>query len=303
MNKAVESSAPLAVAIGMFDGVHAGHRHLLAQLKSVAGERGMVPGVVTFRSHPTCVLTPDCPVPLISTSCERETLLRAEGIGRVVMLDFNDELRALTSREFMLMLRVTYGVRTLLVGFNHHFGSDRSHGFTDYHRIGREIGVEVVLATEVPGAKVSSSIIRRLIAAGQVEKAGALLGRPCRLEGEVVAGRQLGRTIGFPTANVRPLHPELILPGSGVYAARVTVEGDSEVYGAMVNIGWRPTVNSDMQDVTIEAHLLDFSGDIYGKKVRVELPARIRDEHRFPSVEELRLQLTEDVKSARALLM
>ena len=156
----------------MFDGVHAGHRHLLAQLKSVAGERGMVPGVVTFRSHPTCVLTPDCPVPLISTSCERETLLRAEGIGRVVMLDFNDELRALTSREFMLMLRDTYGVRTLLVGFNHHFGSDRSHGFTDYHRIGREIGVEVVLATEVPGAKVSSSIIRRLIAAGQVEKAG-----------------------------------------------------------------------------------------------------------------------------------
>lgn len=294
--------AGLVATIGMFDGVHAGHRHLLGQLTDEAHRRGLESGVITFRQHPTHLLTPDCPVQLITTPHERDCLLRGEGVDRVVMLDFTEELRALTSEEFMRMLRDRYAVRALLIGFNHRFGSDRAHGFTDYQNMGRKLGIDVVLATEVPDVKVSSSIIRRLISGGRIEKATGLLGRNFRFEGIIVAGRQLGRTIGFPTANIRPLHPELILPGAGVYAGKLSIEDGATRLDAMVNIGWRPTVNSDIHDVTIEAHLLDFEGVIYGREVTLEFCNRLRDERRFSSVEALRAQLIHDVASARKAL-
>jgi len=284
----------------MFDGVHIGHRHLLAQLKREAAGRGLATAVVTFREHPTRLLTPDCPVQLITTPEERMRLIRREGIDHVVMFEFNEQLRCLSSHDFMMMLHDDYGVDCLVVGFNHRFGSDRNHSFSDYRRIGAGIGIDVVSATEVEGVRASSSIIRRLITMGQVEKAAALLGRNCTVEGKVVSGRQLGRTIGFPTANVMPAGPDLLIPGPGVYAARVMVDGTSR--NAMVNIGWRPTVNTDSNDVSIEAHLLDFEGVLYGKDVKVVLCARLRDEHRFMSVEALRQQLIEDVKSARKVL-
>lgn len=286
----------------MFDGVHLGHRHLLNRVKQEAARRGLRPAVVTFANHPSCVTTPDSPVQMLTDVTGRRKLIGKEGIDDVIMLDFTPELRQLTAREFMEMLHRNHGIDCLVVGFNNHFGSDRTLCFADYRRIGHELGIEVVQATELEGPKTSSSIIRRLLHSGQVETAAARLGRNFRLRGTVVKGRQLGRTIGFPTANIRPTLEGGLVPAAGVYAARITISGMDDVkMAAMVNIGYRPTVNSNPDDVTIEAHVLDLDTDIYGRSVKLEFLSRIRNEMRFESLEELRTQLEKDALAVRAL--
>lgn len=292
-----------AAAIGMFDGVHRGHRHLLECVREEALRRGLRPAVVTFAAHPSEVTTPDCPVSMLTGVEERTALLRGEGIERVIMLDFDERLRALTSADFIRMLHDSYGVDCLVVGFNNRFGSDRNHDFYDYCREGREIGVELVRATEVEGEKSSSSIIRRYLSSGQVEAAARCLGRNFTLKGTVVRGRQLGRTIGFPTANIKPSLRRAQLPGAGVYAVMVTVPSmNCGRLPAMVNIGWRPTVNDDMSDVTIEAHIFGFDADIYGRELELEFVGRVRDERRFDSVDELKEQLGRDAEAVRRML-
>ena len=219
------------------------------------------------------------------------------------MLDFNEYLRSLTSADFIRMLHEDYGVDCLVVGFNNRFGSDRNHDFYDYCREGRELGVDLVRATEVEGEKSSSSIIRRYLASGHVEAAARCLGRNFTLKGMVVQGRQLGRTIGFPTANIKPTLRRAQLPGAGVYAARVAIPSmNCEALPAMVNIGWRPTVNDDMTDVTIEAHIFGFEADIYGRELELEFVGRVRDERRFDSVDSLKRQLSLDAEAVRSLL-
>ena len=273
-----------AAVVGVFDGVHAGHRHLLHQLKEIARSRGLKPVAVTFSRHPLEIVAPGAVPPQICTAAERERLLREEGV-EPLWLDFTPELRALTAMQFLEMLRDN-GITLLLMGFNNRIGADR--------RSGAELAdgpIEVITAEELPEGGVSSSEVRGAVARGEMERAAHMLGRPFALEGEVVAGRRVGRTIGFPTANVR-VGAGALMPPNGVYEA---VVGDRK---AVVNIGCRPTLDNG-SDITVEVHLLDFEGNLYGKTLKVDFLRRLRPEMKFGSLDELKAQIARDIESVR----
>jgi len=293
----------LMAAIGVFDGVHRGHRDMLRQLSVASSDRGMCSAVVTFLRHPLEVVRPEMAPPLLMPAQERiGELQKIEGIS-VIELDFTPELQRLTAREFMAFLRDNYGVRALFMGYNHRFGSDCLSDPAAYDANARSLGMEVVRGVELSttdGSKISSSVIRKLLLAGDVRIAEDMLGRPYQLRGTVVDGKRLGRRLGFPTANVRPSEPRQLIPACGVYACRViTVDGVQR--NAMVNIGVRPTVERNGCP-TIEAHIFDFDGDLYGQPVALNLIARLRDERCFSTIDGLRMQLLKDAKDAKAIL-
>lgn len=291
-------------AIGMFDGVHLGHRYLLEHVATEAHARSMRSAAVTFAAHPATVVDPSRVIPMLCSRRECCRRLLDGAVDDVIMLDFTEDMRRMTSRDFMAMLHRDYGVRALVVGFNNRFGSDREHGFDDYRRFGAEVGVNVAGAEELPEPDVSSSRIRELIAQGNVGEAADRLGFPYSVEGTVGFGRQIGRTIGFPTANVVPSDRSLIIPCGGVYAAMVEdlSHNPGEKVRAMVNIGSCPTVNSDSAVRTIEAHLLGYAGDLYGHRLRVDFVGRMRSEKPFESLESLRGQLSADASLASEIL-
>lgn len=288
-------------AIGFFDGVHRGHQYLLAQVKAAAAARGLQPIAITFEEHPRLALrqTPYWPE-LLTTNEEKLRLLAETGIAGCAMLHFDRNMSMLTSREFMdTILRRELDVRCLIVGYDHRFGSDLSAGFKDYVRYGKELGIEVIREQpfEDHELRISSSATRRFLSGGNVEMARACLGRPYRLEGTVVEGHHKGTLMGFPTANLQPDRAEQLVPGRGVYACRAEIGGFN--YMAMVNIGWRPTL-ANGNDQTIEAHLLDYDGGaLYGEHIALDFYRRIRDEHRFDSIEELQRQLAADADAVR----
>lgn len=275
-----------AAAVGMFDGVHRGHQALAAQVRRAAAERGLTPAFFTFDRHPLMTVAPDRAPALLSTPEQRSRWLEP---GLTVPLTFDEDMRRMTAEEFMRMLRDRYGTRLIAIGFNHRFGSDRLPDFEDYKRIADSLGIEAILAPE-EGEGISSSAIRRALAAGEIDKANEMLGRPFAMAGTVAHGQALGRTIGFPTANVTPARPDLLIPREGVYAGRLLG------HPALVNIGHRPTVGDDGH-LSIEAHIVDFDGDIYGSPVELELTRRIRDERKFPSLDALRAQIALDKAS------
>ncbi|MDE6324398.1 MAG: riboflavin biosynthesis protein RibF [Paramuribaculum sp.] len=299
-----ERSSGRVAAIGMFDGVHRGHRSLLERVVVEARVRSLRAAAVTFSAHPASVVDPGRIIPMLCSRRECCDRLLEGGIDDVIMLDFTEDLRRMTSRDFMAMLHRDYGVRALVVGFNNRFGSDREHGFDDYMRFGAEVGVDVAGAEELPEPDVSSSRIRELIARGNVGEAADRLGFPYSVEGTVGSGRQIGRTIGFPTANVVPSDRSLIVPGGGVYAAMVEdlSHNPGEKVRAMVNIGSCPTVNSDSAVRTIEAHLIGYEGDLYGHRLRIDFVGRMRPEKPFESLESLQRQLSADASLASEIL-
>lgn len=279
----------LVATVGMFDGLHAGHRHLLRQLRELGQRLGMATAVVTFSNHPLEVVAPDRAPAALLPRADKLRALRAVGIGEVICLDFTETLRQLTAGEFLAMLRKDYGVRALLLGYNNRLGHDAPRSFEEYQKLGRDQGVEIFLAEEyrtAEGEKVSSSVIRKLLEEGDVAKADRLLGHPYALRGKVVKGHQLGRTIGFPTANIEPEDPRQLIPREGVYAARTLG------HAAMVNIGRRPTVGGHRQ--TIEVHIIGLSEDLYGHELTVEFLRRLRDEQKFECLDQLRQQLLRD---------
>ncbi|MBQ0049605.1 MAG: riboflavin biosynthesis protein RibF [Bacteroidales bacterium] len=292
---------PSVATIGFFDGVHRGHCYLIDQLSEWKRQRGFLRSqIVTFAEHPRAVLCSDYVPELLSSAEEKEELLRHTSADSVEMLHFTPALSKLTARAFMEeILRDKLGVQLLVMGYDHHFG----HGggtWEDYVRWGKETGIEVVQALPMPeyGAeedrpmpRVSSSAIRQLLCQGKVEEASLLLGRRYRLEGIVVGGRQVGREIGFPTANLQ-LSSKKLLPMKGVYAVRVTLD-DGRCYKGMLNIGERPTID-DSREVSIEVHLLGFSGDLYGRKLALEFFSFLRHEQRFSSREALVEQMEAD---------
>ncbi|MEN9785559.1 MAG: hypothetical protein RLZZ299_823 [Pseudomonadota bacterium] len=290
--------APRAVAVGNFDGVHAGHRAVLAALAEVAAARGAAPVVYTFDPAPTAVVAPERHQPRIVDVADRARLLLEAGVEEVVVERFSSAMAAHPARWFAReVLARRLGAVAVVVGHDFRFGHGRE-GDAEALR-GWLPGVEVL---EVPavtrdGAPISSSRIRREVAAGAVEEAAAMLGRPHRLRGTVVPGDQRGRTLGFPTANLR-LETEL-LPAHGVYAVRVAVDGAGP-RAAVMNLGTRPTV--DGLRVVPEVHLLDFDGDLYGREVEVSLVTRVREERRFGSLEALVAQIRADVDAARVRL-
>lgn len=288
--------------VGMFDGVHLGHRSLLMELKDNALSRGLKTAVFTFDRHPSAIIDPEKTPPALTSVSERVELLRSVGIDDVEVLCFDEALRSLDARSFMTLLRDRYGVKALLMGFNHSFGSDRLKDFDDYAAIGASLGVEVVRAREwsheACACNICSSAIRQALLRGDVELATLMLGRPYSFKGVVAEGRRIGRTIGFPTANIETEDRPRLVPAPGVYAVDVKMPG-GVVRRGMLNIGVRPTVDhSPEPKQTIEVHVIDWSGDIYGKELNLSFISRLRGEMRFDSLEELRKRLESDREEA-----
>lgn len=302
-----ETAAGYCAAVGFFDGVHRGHQYLIQQVQVEAEKRGLVPIVVSFEEHPRLALSlshtrywPE----LLTTNKEKLELLEKCGLGGCAMLHFTQAMSMLTSREFMEhILRDEIGVKCLVVGYDHHFGSDLSSGYKDYVKFGKELGMDVLRERpfETDDLRISSSATRRFLTGGNVEMARICLGRPYKMEGTVVRGRQKGTLIGFPTANLSPDCEEQLVPGRGVYAVRVHIGGFS--YMGMLNIGWRPTFDNG-DDQSIEVHLLDYDGgELYGERMTLHFYRRVRDERRFDNVEALQAQLAADAAEVRQLLI
>lgn len=296
----------MAVVVGMFDGVHLGHRFLIDSLQEEAARRGLLPGVFTFPRHPLSVVNPE-KAPLLLTEPEEKLPLIVEaGIpaSRTGFLVFDESLRRMSAGEFMKMLHERYNVDFILRGFNNRFGTERGLSPDDYRRIASENGIELADASsfchaeETTGIPVSSSRIRQALAQGAIEEASLMLGHPYRVSGRVVAGKHLGHTIGFPTANLKPPHSTKLIPADGVYICVASISGRKS--RAMVNIGTRPTVDGVNSMRTIEAHILDFDDDIYGKTLSLDFFHRLRSEIRFSSTAELAAQLRSDRESTIA---
>lgn len=280
--------------IGMFDGVHRGHQYLISQLKEHCDEAV----AVTFTNHPLWVIKGEQKPRLLSTPDEKSGILGALGV-RPVLLSFDEQLRHMTAEEFIRMLACEHGIDRLVLGFNNSIGSDRRT--TGDNALYKATGVEIIRASELPGdIKVNSSTIREMVTAGDVEHAAALLGRNYTLNGMVVHGKKLGRTIGFPTANIEAESPNKLIPANGVYAAdAITTDGNR--YRAVVNIGHRPTVDTADSPISIEAYLDGFTGDLYDQALVLHFLQRLREERIFYSLEELRAGITNDLSIARSL--
>lgn len=287
------------IALGFFDGVHRGHGALLRRAAEEARRRGCTPAVFTFDRPPKEVIT-GIPCPLINSPEDRSDLVkRLYGIDEMLMVPFDDEMRTTPWDRFVTDILVgRYGAVHLVAGHDHHFGY-KNQGSPELLRekcaeLG--LGCDIIPAVTLDGVTVSSTHIRKLLEEGGVETARAFLGHPHVLTQTVGHGRRLGRTIGIPTANlVAP--PHVLLPRRGVYAAKVTLP-DGRAFGGVTNVGVRPTVNHG-QDVTVEPWILDFDGDLYGQKLRVEFFRRLREERKFDSLEALRAQIQCDALRTR----
>ena len=288
-----------AVTIGFFDGVHLGHRYLLQQLEALAEANGLSAVAVTFDCHPRQVVCEDFVPSLLTTQEEKLTLLSETFKGEVVVLPFTRELSTLSAKEFMqTVLREKLNATLLLMGYNHRFGHG-SGTHEEYAAWGRETGLEVCLAEALPGEKVSSSRIRSMISVGEIEQANAMLGYPYFLTGEVTEGKQIGRQIGFPTANLL-LPEQKLLPACGVYAVWALMP-DGTKRGGMLCIGHRPTIEPH-GEISIEVHIFDFNGDLYGEQIRIDFIGRLREERHFASLDALQLQHTHDAAAAREMI-
>ena len=296
-----QALTPSVATIGFFDGVHLGHRHLINQVKMAASLNGWCSSIITFPVHPRQVIQSDYQPSLLSSPEEKIELLATTGIDNCILLPFTKELSQLTAWEFMQLLYEQYQVRMLVIGYDHRFGHNRAETFEDYCRYGRELGIHIMQATAYTQEqdKVSSSAIRRALLSGEVSTAAKYLGYPYFLQGTIVGGYQVGRKIGFPTANLRVDFSNKLIPSVGVYAVYVYVNGQK--YKGMLNIGHRPTLNNGT-DLSIEVHILDFEGDIYHQPMRIEFIDFLRAEAKFQSTEELALQIRKDKDAALLLL-
>ncbi|HBH02279.1 MAG TPA: hypothetical protein DDZ42_10230 [Candidatus Rokubacteria bacterium] len=289
-------AGPTAVALGVFDGIHLGHRAILGRAVELARARGLEGVACTFDPHPMEVLQPGrAPLPL-TTLADRLALIGGTGITTTVVIAFTREVSGMEPEAFVeSVLLGVLRAREVVVGFNHRFGRAARGDARLLEALGPRLGlgVHVVPPTTVDGVGVSSSEIRAALAQGDLQRAARLLGRDYTVGGEVVHGAGRGQSLGFPTANIRAELP-LPLP-AGVYVGRADI--GSAAYTAVVNIGVRPTFGDSTS--AVEAHLLDFSGDLYGRRMRLTFLRRLREERRFPSVEALRAQIAVDVASAR----
>ena len=287
--------------VGFFDGVHLGHQYLLRQVMAEAEKRGGWESVaLTFEQHPRTVLQADYQPKLLTTSEEKSDFIRESGISHCHITPFTPSLARLIAREFMEHHLRPLGVGCLVMGHDHHFGSDRCTS-EEYIEIGKEVGIDVVRADAyVEGdLPVSSSRIRRLLEGGDVRQAALLLGRPYSLTGLVVEGVQMGRQIGFPTANLQVKSTEKLIPQPGVYATWAVLDGRQ--YAAMTNIGYRPTLQKSSVP-SIETHLFGFTGNAYGNTLTLRFVQRLRDEKRFTTPDALQKQLKMDAASVQTIL-
>lgn len=293
--------APCAAVIGFFDGVHRGHAYLTARLRQLAAERALEPMVITFGEHPRTVVDPAFQPRLLMTAAEKKRCFARLGITSYVALPFDRATASMTARQFMTeVLSRQLNVRLLLTGYDTRFGHNRTEGFDDYVRYGRDCDIEVLRyeALTTDGVSISSSMIRQLLVRGDVERAAVCLGRHYSMDGTVVRGMQIGRRIGYPTANIVVGDGRKVVPADGVYAVGVNIEGRR--LGGVMNIGRRPTF--DGGDISMEVHVFDFAEDVYGRDMRVTFIRRLRAERKFDSGDDLARQIAKDTSEARACL-
>ncbi len=289
----------ILLAVGVFDGVHLGHKYLLSQLMEQAGQEALLSGVVTFRQHPREVLSPGTELPYLTTFDQKADLLKKEGIDMVVSLSFTPELARLTAREFILLLKKHLRMRGLVVGPDFTLGRGREGNTDALRQLGQELGfsMTVISPRMIGGEMVSSTAIRNALADGKIEKVVKLLGRPYSLQNTVTTGAGRGKGLGFPTANLK-MNQRQALPPDGVYATWAYVNG--QAYESMTNIGRRPTFGENERN--IEVFLLNYHGNLYNQEMKVDIIARLREEKRFDTVDELKKQIAEDVKRGKAIL-
>ncbi len=284
----------MVVATGFFDGVHVGHRLVIEQLVNAAAACGDESMVVTFWPHPRNVLQKEArSLRLLTSLQEKKDMLLALGVDKVEVMPFTKDFSQMTTREYLRELMERFGAKAILIGYDNRMGCD-ADGADQVASVAQDLGLEVIRTQMVPsqqGYAVSSTKIREKLEAGDVKAASAMLGYDYTLHGVVVAGNRLGRTIGFPTANMQMYEPLKLVPGNGVYFVKVETLG-RQLWG-MCNVGCRPTVSSSNHR-TIETHIFDFDEDIYGLDIKVTFVEKIRDEVKFDSLEALRNQLTID---------
>lgn len=291
---------PTMLTIGVFDGVHRGHQHLIGSTVRRAQELGAQSAVLTFDPHPDLITRPERKRLYLGSLERRAELIAQLGVDVLVVMAFTNEIKALSALDFMRLITGALALRELWVGYDFALGRKREGNLARLAEIGGELGYTVhpVAAFVEDGSPLSSSRIRTALAEGAVEAAAAMLGHPFSVDGPVVQGDQRGRTIGFPTANVAVSELQF-LPADGVYVCQATVRG--ERYSAVTNVGIRPTFDGVRR--TVETHLLNFAGDIYNEHLRVDFLHRLRGEQKFNGVQELVAQITRDAQAAREWLV
>jgi len=287
------------LTIGVFDGVHAGHRYLLEKLQQRASEKNLLSGVVTFSPHPQSVLHPHNQLPWLSNLEDRVRAFQELGVNIVAVLTFTPKVAQLGAREFMSLVKKQLRMRGIIVGPDFALGRGREGNIKLLRTLGREMefGVEVIPPYTINGEVVSSTLIRRVLAQGDMIKVERLMGRYFQLGGKVITSDKRGRVLGFPTANLY-IRPQQALPGNGIYATIAQVDGKQ--FSSATNIGIRPTFGEG--EKMVETHLLNYEGDLYGKDIRLEFVQKLRDEQRFPSSEALKAQIEKDVREVEAIL-
>jgi riboflavin kinase/FMN adenylyltransferase len=287
------------LTIGVFDGVHAGHRYLLEKLQQRAAEKKLLSGVVTFNPHPQSVLHPHKQLLWLSSLEDRTRAFQELGVKVIAVLTFTPKVAQLSAREFMSLVKKQLRMSGIMVGPDFTLGRDREGNINLLRALGREMkfSVEVIPPFTINGEVVSSTLIRRALAQGDMRKVERLMGRYFYLGGEVITSDKRGRVLGFPTANLS-IKPQQALPGNGIYATIAHVDGKQ--FPSATNIGIRPTFGEG--EKTVETHLLNYKGDLYGKDMRLEFVQKLRDEQCFPSSEELKVQIEKDVRETEAIL-
>lgn len=289
----------MLLTIGVFDGVHLGHKYLISQLTERARQQDLLSGVVTFRQHPQEVLSPQTRLPFLTDLAERTNLLKNEGVEAIVTLSFTSELAQLSARQFVSLLKNHLRMRGLVIGPDFTLGQNRAGNIDSLRTLGQDMNftVTVIPLIMINSEVVSSTAIRNALANGDMKKVLNLIGRPFSLNGRVTSGAGRGLELGFPTANL-DIAPEQALPADGVYATWAYIDG--KVYQSMTNVGKHPTFGGSQR--TVEVCVLDYHSDLYGHELKIDIMAQLRSEERFDTVDELKKQITEDIKQGRAIL-
>lgn len=290
------------VTTGTYDGVHLGHKTIIKHLKNIAKKNNGESVVITFHPHPRMVLQENSDIKLLGTIEERIELLEEAGVDHLIIIPFTKEFSRISSLEFVRDILVNHiGTKKLVIGYDHHFGRNREGSFEHLVEFGPMYGFEVeeIPAIDIKDVNVSSTKIRSAIEEGDINKAKEYLGRNYSISGIVVAGEQIGRLMGFPTANIKIKESIKLIPGIGVYAVKV-FHGNSE-YKGMLNIGYRPTIG-DQNDLSIEVNLFDFKANLYDEELKIEFISKVRNEKQFKDVNQLKEQLERDLVNCKNIL-
>lgn len=287
------------ITIGVFDGVHLGHKYLISQLKGLAKQQSLRSIVITFRQHPQEILTPRSQPPFLTDAGEKTRLLQNEGVDAVIVLSFTPELSQLSARDFILLLQKILRMRGLVIGPDFALGKNQGGNIAALRQLGSELNFSVTVIPPIRknGDIVSSTAIRHTLAKGDMEKVQRLLGRSFNLHGMVIHGKGRGTGLGFPTVNL-DIFPDQAIPGDGVYATQAIVE--DKTFHSVTNVGKNPTFGNPNR--TIEAFLLDYNDNLYDRQVRIDFIHKLRDEIKFNDIEELKKRIAEDIQQARSIL-